>query len=385
MLYQTQTVTADPSSPPKPVERLLSLDALRGFDMFWIIGADSLVQALHGYAKGSGLLGAIAYQLDHAAWEGLRFYDLIFPLFVFIIGVSLVYSLSRRVEQSDRWAASGQIVRRALILYLLGILTYQGIAKGVDGIRLLGVLQRLAICYLAAGLAFVWLSKRAMLGLCITLLVSYWAMMSFVPVPGVGAGNFEEGKNLANYIDREYLPLYRWDGDHDPEGLLSTLPAIASCLLGVFAGLLLRNGMQTPEKKAKMLWIAGAIGIAAGWVWSLQFPIIKKIWTSSYVLVAGGWSAVALGTFYYLIDVKKWQRWCMPFVWIGMNAITIYMVVHIVRMEDLARRFAGGEIKIAFDMALGAGAGDLLIALVALGLCFVLVRWMYQRRIFLKV
>lgn len=365
--------------------RLLSLDALRGFDMFWILGADNLAQGLKAWAPQSPLARGIAYQLDHAPWVGFRFYDLIFPLFVFIIGVSIVFSLSRRLEQGNKSEVTTQIIRRALILYLLGIISYFGIARGIDGVRLLGVLQRLALCYLFAGLAFTWLSTRGLAILCGSLLIGYWALMSFVPVPGIGAGVFVEGQNLANWVDFKYLPLYKWDGPHDPEGLLSTLPAIASCLLGVFAGLLLRNSPQPPIAKVKTLLIAGVVGIAAGWLWHLQFPIIKKIWTSSYVLVAAGWSAIALATFYYLIDIRGWKRWATPFVWIGMNAITIYMIVHIVPMEDLARKLAGGEIKLSFDMALGQGAGDLWITTVALGLCLLIVRWLYHRRIFIKV
>lgn len=364
--------------------RMLSVDALRGFDMFWIIGADALFQALNKLAGGNRLIQGIANQLDHVAWEGFRFYDLIFPLFVFIVGVSITFSLPRRIAQVGRAAAAWQVVRRAAILWLLGILVYDGMAKGYEQVRLLGVLQRIALCYLCAGLAFIFLKPRALVALCGAILAGYWAMMMFIPVPGVGAGNFEEGKNLANWVDKEYLPLRKWDGDHDPEGLLSTLPAIASALLGIFAGLHLQSRRFDERKKVAVLMAAGVALVASGFLWGLQFPIIKKLWTSSYVLVAGGFSALLLGVFYYVIDVRKSQRWAMPFVWIGMNAITIYLAVDLVGVGNLAQRLAGGEIKGWFD-GLRPGLGDFVLACVALALCLAFVRFLYRRKIFLKV
>jgi predicted acyltransferase len=222
------------------------------------------------------------------------------------------------------------------------------------------------------------------LALCAALLVGYWALLTFVPVPGVGAGNFAEGKNLTNYIDREYLPWRKWDGDHDPEGLLSTLPAIGNCLLGVFAGLLLQNGNIVPRRKVRYLLAAGICSILLGYAWGFQFPIIKKIWTSSYVLVVAGWSAVLLGTFFLVIDVWKYQRWTTPFVWIGMNAITIYILHELIDFQKLASRFVGGDIQAALNRA-APGSGSLLVAAVAVALTLLVVRFLYQRRLFLRL
>ncbi|HEX7860151.1 MAG TPA: heparan-alpha-glucosaminide N-acetyltransferase domain-containing protein [Verrucomicrobiae bacterium] len=387
-------LTADvPSSVPvTPVTkvdsrgRIASVDALRGFDMFWIIGADALFYALNKLAGGDGksLIGFVATQLDHVQWEGFRFYDLIFPLFVFIVGVSIVFSLSKRTAEQGRGAATAQIFRRALILYLFGLFTYDGIAGGWEKVRLLGVLQRIALCYLFTALAFLYLKPRALVALCASLLIGYWALMTFVPVPGVGAGNFAEGKNLANYVDKQHLPLFKWDGDHDPEGLLSTLPAIASCLLGVFAGLWLR-GDADDRRKVKVLLLCGAASVVVGILWGMQFPVIKKLWTSSFVLVAGGFSAMLLGTFYLVIDVWKKDGWARPFIWIGTNAITIYMLVHVVELPKLAERVAGGPVKAWLDSAVRPGAGDLLIAIIALFGAVLFCRFLYRRRIFLKV
>jgi predicted acyltransferase len=274
-----------PATEVSTSPRLMSLDALRGFDMFWIVGAEAIVHALHKVSE-AGPIGLLARQLTHKKWQGLAFYDLIFPLFVFIVGVSLVFSLTRSIEQHGRAATFRRIVRRSVLLYLIGIIYYGGIADGVAHIRLLGVLQRIALAYFFAGLVFMTFRLRGMVLICILLLVVYWGLMTFVPVPGVGAGNFEQGKNLANYIDRHYLPLRKWDGDHDPEGLLSTMPAIATCLLGVFVGLLMKTRQITEQRKVLWLLVAGAAGIALGHLWGLQFPIIKKVWTSSYVLAA---------------------------------------------------------------------------------------------------
>src|SRR5437016_4864966 len=216
-----------------PTQRLMSLDALRGFDMFWIVGAEDIVKALDKVSP-SPAVHLLTEQLTHKDWEGVAFYDLIFPLFVFIVGVSLVFSLSKTIAQHGRAAAYKRVLTRGLLLYLLGLFYYGGFEKDVEQIRLLGVLQRIALAYLFTGLLFCRFRLRGLVVACVSLLVGYWALMTFVPVPGVGAGNFAEGKNLANYIDKEYLPFRKWDGDHDPEGLLSTLPAIGTCLLGVF-------------------------------------------------------------------------------------------------------------------------------------------------------
>jgi predicted acyltransferase len=193
------------------------------------------------------------------------------------------------------------------------------------------------------------------------------------------------GLNLANYIDQRYLPGRKYDGTWDPEGLLSTLPAVATCLLGVLAGLLLRTGAVAPRRKVAWLVGAGAVLAGLGWLWGLQFPVIKKIWTSSYVLVAGGYSAILLGVFYQAIEIWNRRTWAAPFVWIGSNAITIYMAAGIVDFRGLARRFAGGNVEQFADRAVTPGAGRLLISALAVGLIVLLARFLYRRQIFLRV
>ena len=359
--------------------RLMSIDALRGFDMFWIIGAEDIVHALHKISH-AGPANLLAAQLTHKDWAGLAFYDTIFPLFVFIVGVSLVFSLGKTIEEQGRGAAYRRVLVRGMLLYGIGILYYGGFSTTWDHIRLLGVLQRIALCYFFAGLIFCTFRLRGMIACAAALLVGYWAMMTFVSVPGVGAGHFEEGKTLANYVDQQYLPFRKWDGDHDPEGLLSTLPAIGTCLLGVFAGLLLRNQAVPNQRKVIFLVGAGSLCLLIGSLWGLQFPVIKKLWTSSYVLVVGGWSCLLLAAFYQVIEIWNWRKWAQPFVWIGMNALTIYLVHNIIELPKLAERLVGGPIKTAFG-----SYGELLITSVVLGLSLVFVHYLYRRKIFLRL
>ena len=368
---------------PAPAQRLLSLDALRGFDMMWIVGADAFGTAF-AHLNGGRPSRLLAAQLDHVGWVGFHFYDLIFPLFVFMIGVAITFSLGRLIATEGRAGALRRVFRRAVLMYLLGIFYYGGFATPVVQIRLLGVLQRLALCYFFASLLFIYLRPRTLVAVCIALLVGYWALLTFVPVPGFGAGDFAEGHNLANWIDQHFLPGRKWDGDHDPEGLLSTLPAIASCLLGVFAGRFLRNPARTEKEKATLLAGAGVALIVLGHLWGLQFPVIKKIWTSSYVLVAGGWSVLLLAMFYFVIDVWKVRAWATPFVWLGTNAITIYLISNVTDFGKLSERFTGGDVAAWLD-ARWSGLGGLVLAVVSVVLCMAICRFLYQRKIFLRL
>ncbi len=242
------------------------------------------------------------------------------------------------------------------------------------------MLQRIAIAYLFAGLIFVFFRQRGRIAWCVGLLAGYWAVMTFVPVPGGTAGNFAAGHNLANWIDQHYLPLRKWDGDYDPEGLLSTLPAIANCLLGVFAGVLLGNGRLSQWRKVALLVAAGIAMAAVGWLWDPQFPVIKKLWTSSFVLVACGYSSLFLAVFYLVVNVWGWSRWAAPFVWIGMNSITIYMLHNLVDVDRIAKRFVGGELNGYFG-----DFGQLAVAIVGLLITVGFAWFLYQRKIFLRL
>jgi predicted acyltransferase len=198
-------------------------------------------------------------------------------------------------------------------------------------------------------------------------------------------GVFEPGVNLAHYLDQKFLPGKKWDGTWDPEGLLSTIPAVATCLLGVLAGLLLQTKALSDAQKVRVLLIGGAAMVAAGFLWGLQFPVIKKIWTSSYVLVAGGYSALLLGLFYQVIEIWKVQAWTRIFVWIGANAITLYLANNIIGFQKLAARFVGGDVRHLLDSHVTTGFGELIVVAVGISLAILLARFLYERKIFLRV
>ncbi len=405
------TLTAHVQAP-KEVEassrRLASLDALRGFDMFWIVGGEELVHALYK-ALPIPPLGLLDQQMDHKSWAGVAFYDLIFPLFVFIVGASLVFSLGRMIEREGKAAALRRILIRAIILYTFGLLVYGGISGGIEHVRWMGVLQRIALCYLFTSLLYCAFRLRGLVVCCLALLLGYWALLTLVPIrdfnlqkdhlhamnlspeseetrahflatTNLVKGKFEDGLNLTQQIDFLYLPGHRWDGAYDPEGILSTLPAVATCLLGVFAGMLLQSGSVSPRRKAVYLLAAGVAGVLLGFVWGLQFPVIKKIWTSSYVLVAAGYACIFLGIFYQVIELWNWRRWCTPFVWIGMNPITIYLAFHLIEFPKLAQLVSGGPVH----RALGSW-GDFGTALVVVAMTLGLVRLLYQKKVFLRL
>jgi predicted acyltransferase len=414
------TVASRPSVASTPVivtptSRLVSVDALRGFDMFWILGADAFMRAL-GRVAGFEPFTTLAAQFDHKDWAGFAFYDLIFPLFVFIVGVSTVFSLTKIVEQRGRAEAIKRVLLRGALIYVLGVFYSGGVTNPWPNIRLMGVLQRIGLAYMATGLLFCFFKPRALAGITVALLAGYWALLTFVPIRNfqldksafvkqVGTeqpsadlvrqafhatteqttARYEPGLNLTNHLDFVYLGGRKYDTYYDPEGLLSTLPAIATCLLGVFAGLLLRRSDLTPRQKCSWLAIAGVAALVLGSLWGLQFPVVKKIWTSSFVLVAGGWSLLLLATFYYLIDLRGWNRWCQGFVWIGMNPITLYVASALVNFRSIGQRLVGGDVKVFFDSVLGKGGGDLIGAAMAVALVLLVARFLYRRQIFLRL
>jgi predicted acyltransferase len=255
-----------------------------------------------------------------------------------------------------------------------------------------------------------------MFGITLAILLGYWALLGWAPfpdvrpVPGDGSvitrdlykdvsqlkmdstnilhGSYVQGVNIVNYFDQRFLPGRRYDGTYDPEGILSTIPAFATGLLGIFAGLLLQNKSSSTTQKVQRLILAGIALVVLGYFWGTQFPIIKKLWTSSYVLVAGGYSAMLLGIFYWMVDVRKWQTWCEPFVWIGMNPITLYLASNFMGglgFEKLATRLAGGSVKLFLNGHLATGVGDLVLSLVGIFLFTLFARFLYQRKIFLRL
>jgi predicted acyltransferase len=362
---------------PEQTQRLMSLDALRGFDMFWLIGADALVASL-AKVSNSGVVGFFADQLTHAAWEGFRFYDLIFPLFLFMVGISTVFSLETTVANEDKRAAYIRVLRRFAFLWFWAFIYSGGFAQ--EKISFAGVLQRISYCYLVTSLLFLNLRLRGLILVCVGILAGYWALMTFVPVPELGRPTFAVHTNWSNYLDRHYLPGEREERGWRNEGMLSTIPATATCLFGVFAGLLIKTTSIEPWRKIGLLTLAGLVLVACGYLWGLQFPIIKRIWTSSYVLVAGGYSCLLLAFFYAVIDVLEYRKWARPFVWIGANSLAIYLIAGMIPYHELTRRIVAGPIQ------QGLKPYDAVAeTLVALVLAVLLMRFLYKREIFLRV
>ncbi len=377
------TVSDDLPEKPDvaPRERLTSIDALRGFDMFWIVGGDEVARAL---CKWWGTPEALRLgdQFEHVEWEGFRFYDLIFPLFLFLVGVVLPFSL-RKYQTGDhpRSAALGRTARRVVLLFLLGLIYNNLLRFDFANLRVTGVLQRIAICYGIAALIFLFTRVRTQAILFVAILLGYWAILMYVPSPDSKAGDLTMQTNLAGYLDRHYLPgkIYKsFYGFGDNEGLLSTIPAVATTLLGMLAGHWLLVG-RNRWIKAFGLVLAGLACLGLGLLWAQQFPIIKILWTSSYVLVAGGWSLLLLALFYTIIDAIGLRAWAFFFVVIGVNAITIYIAKEIIPFDVIADRLLGG-------VAGRSGSfGPAVVPIGALVIEWLFLLHLYRNRIFLRV
>jgi predicted acyltransferase len=356
-------------------QRLISLDALRGFDMCCILGLTATLEAvLSRFLPASPLTTTLAEQFTHVPWAGLHFEDLIFPLFLFISGAAMAFSVPKRLASAGRGAVIRHLLVRALVIFVLGVIYSGGLSGGWDQVRWLGVIQRIGIASAAAGLLSLWLDARGLLVATAVILVGYWALLAFVPVPGFGVGDFAEGHNLANYLDSIWLPGRKYDGDHDPEGILSTLPAIGTALLGLLAGGWLGRDLE-PRRKVAGLLAAGIVLLAAGWAWHPFFPVVKKLWSSSFVLVTAGWSAVLLAAFFWIIDVRGFRRWCEPFVWVGANPITLYLAAGMGAFRTVSQRLVG---PLPPDWAWVG-------SLTTFALVLVTARWLYRRGIFLRV
>lgn len=400
------------SSEIKKSTRLQSLDALRGFDMFWIVSGEGIFHGIASVIKNKyGLVQSttdwqitvnenlssierffvgISNQLHHTVWNGFTFYDLIFPLFIFIAGISMPFSYGNQLARTlaDSKAAKKKIYhslfKRTVLLLLLGMVV-NGLLqfKGYENTRFASVLGRIALSCFFAALIFLNTNLRSQIIWFAALLLGYWAVMLLVPVPGFGSGVLTPEGNFAAYTDRILLPGKLHRTVYDPEGLLSNIPAIGSAMLGIFTGQFLRNAPQkfTPVKKAGYLFAGAAVLVVLGWLWNFIFPINKNMWTSSFVLFAGGWSLLLFAFFYYIIDVLQFKKWSMPLVWLGCNSILIYMAAHgVVNFESTSQFLFGG----IFNMFPAAWHDALLWTGVAF-IQFALLYFLYRKKWFLKL
>lgn len=342
-----------------------------------------------------GSWSAIYWPLAHAEWHGWTPTDLIFPFFLFIVGVSMALSFSARTKRGDaRRALTRHAVMRSCLIFLVGFsmaaIPYFRFAT----IRIPGVLQRIAVCYLFASLAYLYLSRRNRIALVGLLLLGYWAVMMLVPVPGYGTGRLDVEGNLAAYLDRQLLLGHLWKPTWDPEGPLSTFPAIATAILGTFLGdFLLRKPSPQAAFRGMMLW--GIVGLAAGQAWNLVFPINKNLWTSSYVIFTAGFALVILAACYWLIDVKGWCKWAAPFLWYGMNPLALFFLSGMLAKMMGIWRIPGADgepvavktyIYRSFFEPLGQPKNaSLCFALAYVGFWLAIAWVLYRRKIFIKV
>lgn len=360
-------------------ERLVSLDALRGFDMFWIIGGDSAVHAAANLTGWAGLLW-LSGQLHHPQWNGFSLYDLIFPLFLFIAGVAMPFSFGKRIERGDsRTQIARHVIGRGLLLVLFGMI-YNGLLEfDWANMRYPSVLGRIGLAYLFAGLIVLKTEVRGYLLWMVGLLVGYWAVMKFIPVPEYGAGDLTPGHTLAGYIDRLLIPGRLYRGVRDPEGLLATIPAIGTALAGAATGELLKSRRFGGYAKTGLMVVLGLVSLGLGWAWNLDFPFNKNLWSSSFVLNCAGYSLLLLALFYLVIDVWRIHAGTLLFVVIGSNSILIYMAQEFVDFGYTARFFFGGAIR-------DTGRWEpVLIPVSVLVVEWLLLYLLYRKRIFLKV
>jgi predicted acyltransferase len=375
-------------------KRLMSLDAFRGATIAGMI-----------LVNNPGSWSIIYPQLRHATWHGWTFTDWIFPFFLWIVGVAMTFSFARRVEEGgDKKALFGHVVRRAAIIFGLGLFLTAfpfgllGHNFSLSTIRIPGVLQRIAICYLIGSAIFLTTSLRGQVLWILGLLASYWLMIHLIPVPGYGAGLLEPTGNLCWYVDSNLLSGHTWTGapapGFDPEGIVSTLPAIATTLFGVLTGHWLRSGRSGEEKTAWM-FVAGNVLLLLGAILDIWLPINKNLWTSSYSVFMAGWALVCLAVFYWLIDVKGYTRWATPFVIYGMNAIAVFVLSGLVGKLLYLVKFTMADgtvvtLKTVIYQNIFEPIASPLNASLLFAICFVLlmyaVAWfMWKKKWFLKV
>jgi len=367
-------------------DRLVSLDVFRGITIAGMV-----------LVNNPGSWSTIYWPLAHAEWHGWTPTDLIFPFFLFIVGVAIPLAFGRRVENDgSRRDLYLKIIRRTLIIFVLGIFLAGFPYFPFSTIRIPGVLQRIAVCYLFASVIFLNFRVRTQVVITIVLLMIYWLIMTKLHAPGFATGDLSKEGSVASFIDRVVFGPHIWKQGkvYDPEGLLSTIPAIATTLIGVLTGQWLRTDKSEYEKVAG-LFVAGAVCIAAGWAFNPFFPINKSLWTSSYALFTGGMALEFLALCYWLIDIKKYQRWTKPFVVFGVNAIVLFVGSGIMaRLMGLIKitNHDGTQVSLhswifrnLFLTWLPPYRASLAFALVFILVWLGLMWILYSRRIFIKV
>ena len=338
-------------------------------------------------------------QLLHAEWHGWTYTDTIFPFFLFIVGVSMAFSFASRLAAgATRRALWLHTLRRAAVIFGLGLAlnTLSFFLFHRTQVRIPGVLQRIGVCFFFAASIYLLFGRRGLLPAAAILLAVYWALLTFVPVPVYGPGRLDVEGNLAAHVDRAILGSHTWKHDPgwDPEGPLSTLAAIATTLFGIAGGEWLRNRLDWKPKIAGLM-AGGAIGFSLGLLWGTAFPINKNLWTSSYALLMAGLAAVCLAVCIWIVDMKGWKAWGRPFLWLGSNAIALFVLstlgtlallwIKIEGADGKKRSFYGTIYRTVFDHFADPRFGSLLFALTWCALLTAVAGLLYRKRLFLKV
>ena len=364
-------------------ERLLSLDALRGFDMMFLMGMGGMLYELSALMCGThdGWLGL---QMKHVAWEGFRQHDTIFPLFIFLSGVSFPFSYAAAAARGmGRGAVMLKAAKRLVLLFLLGLLYNGALALDFDKIRYASVLARIGCAWYGAAILYMLVKNvRARFVIAVTMLFAYWAVCFFLTAPDAppNSGTFSEAGCFVGYVDRLFLPG-RFAGKYfDPEGFLSIFPSVSLAMFGMFAGELVARKDLTGNRKALVLASAAAVSLVITFIWLPWCPIIKKIWTPTFITASAAYSFALFAVFYWIVDVLKFRRWTFPLRVIGMNAITVYLLYRIVSISSIAKFFFGGVISF-FPVAFS----PLLLNAAILSTGWLILLFLYRKGIFLRV
>jgi predicted acyltransferase len=369
-------VTKQQNSLAAP-ERLVSLDALRGLDMFLIAGAQNMTFRLAEYT-GWEFLKRIATEFEHPVWNGFTFFDLIFPLFMFLAGVSFTFSLNKRMEDGEGLRSLHvHVFTRGCSLILLGAICNGLLSLEFDNLIYSSVLGRIGLGYMCGALLAMHITKwTGRLVCCASILLGYWAVMMLVHVPGYGAGDLTPGHTLASYIDRILLPGRLYAVDRDPNGLLATIPAVVNVLAGIMTGELLRRTDKSGYQKVGIMFLTGIVCWMIGQLWNSYFPINKNLWSSSFVMVTIGWSLMFLALFYLFIDVWRIRAWAFVFIVIGMNPLLIYVAQQFIAFRDIAHLLLHGEQSMLHP---------LFIEIVMFSMKWSILYYLYRKRIFWRV
>lgn len=364
------------SSQPK---RLISLDALRGFTIAAMIMVNFPGMEEHVY-----------FTLRHTRWNGLSFTDNIAPIFLFVIGVSIVFAYNKRLaDGTSKSSLYKKIIFRSLKIFAVGMFLNLMPDFNFSDVRWTGTLHRIAFVFFFCAVIFLNTNWKQQAWIAALLLVGYWLLLTVVPTPGAGKVMLEPGINIVAWVDSKLLPGKMWQGTWDPESILSTIPSIVSGITGMLAGRLM-IGNDSPYQKVSYLMTAGMLSAIVGYFWGLVFPVNENLWTSSFVLVTSGFACLLLGAMYLLVDIKGYTKWTRPGIIFGANAIAAYVLADILALFFYRVKFGGlplneKAVTSLINVGLQPELASLLYALFFVGMNFIPVYFLYRRKIFIKL